>query len=94
MLYHRNTLIDLNPKNMKVLVRVDFNVPYSLNPTNLLSDLKILSTIPTIKYLLKNDCSIIVCSHFGRPNGKYVADFAVYTSRHSISAIRDKGTSI
>ena len=75
MLNSRNTLIDFNLKNLKVLVRVDFNVPYSMDPTNLLSDLKILSSIPTINYLLENDCSIIVCSHFGRPEGKYDKDF-------------------
>ena len=54
MLNPRNTLIDFNLKNLKVLVRVDFNVPYSMDPTNLLSDLKILSSIPTINYLLEN----------------------------------------
>jgi len=75
MLNPRNRLIDFNLKNLKVLVRVDFNVPYSMDPTNLLSDLKILSSIPTINYLLENDCSIIVCSHFGRPEGKYDKDF-------------------
>ncbi|MBS58102.1 MAG: phosphoglycerate kinase [Chloroflexi bacterium] len=71
----KNRLIDFDLKNLKVLVRVDFNVPYSMDPTKLLSDLKILSSIPTINYLLDNDCSIIVCSHFGRPKGKYDTDF-------------------
>ncbi|MFL2762176.1 MAG: phosphoglycerate kinase [Dehalococcoidia bacterium] len=75
MLNPKNRLIDFNLKNLKVLIRVDFNVPYSMGPTKLLSDLKILSSIPTINYLLDNDCSIIVCSHFGRPKGKYDKDF-------------------
>ncbi|MBH26571.1 MAG: phosphoglycerate kinase [Chloroflexi bacterium] len=75
MLNPKNRLIDFNLKNLKVLIRVDFNVPYSMGPTKVLSDLKILSSIPTINYLLDNDCSIIVCSHFGRPKGKYDTDF-------------------
>ena len=75
MLNPKNRLIDFILKNLKVLIRVDFNVPYSMGPTKVLSDLKILSSIPTINYLLDNDCSIIVCSHFGRPKGKYDTDF-------------------
>lgn len=52
-------------KNKKVLVRVDFNVPMKNGIIS--DDTKLKAVIPTINYLLENDCKIILISHFGRP---------------------------
>ena len=35
-------------------------------------DSRITQTLPTIKYLLKQKASIVMCSHLGRPEGKVV----------------------
>ena len=53
------------PKNLKVLVRVDFNVPIKNN--FVVDDSRILLCIPTIKLLLENNNAIILISHLGRP---------------------------
>lgn len=57
---------DLN--NKKVLLRVDLNLPIS---DGKVTDLTRLNEIePTVKYLLKQNAKIALCSHFGRPDGQ------------------------
>ena len=67
MLFNKKTVRDVELKNKRVLMRVDFNVPIYKN--NILDDIRIRSTIPTIKYVLDKDASIILLSHLGRPSG-------------------------
>lgn len=61
---------DIDVAGKKVLVRVDFNVPVD-DKNNIIDDTRIVAAIPTIKYLINNNAKIILCSHFGRPNGVY-----------------------
>ncbi len=65
------TLKDFNFKNKRVLVRCDFNVPLS-EKGEILDDLKIKATIPTIEYLIEKGAKLILMSHLGRPEGKVV----------------------
>ena len=55
-----------------VLLRVDFNVPFKPNTTEISDDSRIRASLPTIRYLLELNCLIVVCSHLGRPNGSVV----------------------
>lgn len=62
------TIRDLNVKNKKVLVGVDYNVPVS---SGIVGDpLRIEASFETIRYLLDHNCSLILISHLGRPGGK------------------------
>ncbi len=54
-------------KGKKVFVRVDFNV--SINNGSVGEDYRIRMTIPTIEYLTKRSCKVIIASHLGRPKG-------------------------
>ena len=59
------TLKDLDIEGKKVLVRVDFNVPIKEGKIWDITRLK--ASIPTIEYLIKNKCKLILMSHLGRP---------------------------
>jgi len=52
--------------NKTVLLRLDLNVP--IQDGKIQSDFRIIKSVPTILHLLKNDNSIIILSHLGRPN--------------------------
>jgi len=62
------TLKDFNFNGKRVLVRCDFQVPVN-EQGEILNDFKIISAIPTIEYLIKEDAKIILMSHW-KPEGE------------------------
>lgn len=63
------TIDQINCNNKKVLIRCDFNVPLDEN-LNITDDRRIQSSLKTIRKVLKDGGSAILCSHLGRPKGQ------------------------
>ena len=63
------SLNDINFKNKKALIRVDFNVPLDKN-YHVTDNTRILAAKPTIEKVLDDGGSVILMSHLGRPKGK------------------------
>ena len=66
------TINDLDVRDKRVLVRVDYNVPMEeKNGEMIINDVtRIKETLPTLALLVENGARIILASHLGRPNGK------------------------
>ena len=73
---NKKTVKDIDLKGKKVLVRCDFNVPMD-EQRNITDNTRIVAALPTIKYLLDNNCAIILCSHLGRPKGEFKPEFSL-----------------
>jgi phosphoglycerate kinase len=61
---------DLDLKNKRLFIRVDFNVPLAPGGQEISSDKRIKASLPTIKYALEQGAGLVLASHLGRPKGK------------------------
>lgn len=73
--FYKKTVRDIDISGKRVLVRVDYNVP--IEDGKVVSDYRITQSLPTIKYLIENNCKIILISHLGRPDGKPNAKYSL-----------------
>lgn len=64
----KKTVRDVDVTGKKVLVRCDFNVP--MKDGAITDDFRIVSALPTIKYLVENKAAVILMSHMGKPKGE------------------------
>lgn len=79
---------NLSFQNKKVLIRVDFNVPVD-KQYHITDDTRIQAALPTLNHILSNGGSLIILSHFGRPDEKFKPDGSVdverFTQRHLLA---------
>ena len=83
---NKKTVKDIDLKGKKVFVRCDFNVPMDENKV-ITDNRRIVAALPTIKYLLENDCKIILASHLGRPKGEFKPEFSLEPVAKEISRL-------
>ena len=72
----KKSVRDIDLKGKKVFVRCDFNVPMDENQ-NITDNRRIVAALPTIKYLIEQNCKIILASHLGRPKGEVKPEFSL-----------------
>ena len=86
---NKKTVKDIDLKGKKVLVRCDFNVPMD-EERNITDNTRIVAALPTIKYLLEENCAVILCSHLGRPKGEFKPEFSLKPVAKELSKLLDK----
>ncbi len=83
------TVKELDLRNKRVLIRVDFNVP--LKDGVVTDDTRIVSALDTVRYILEQEgSSLIVMSHFGRPKGKKSEEFSMAPIARKFSELLGK----
>ena len=70
------TLKDLDLRDKRVFLRVDFNVPLD-DKGKIRDDTRIKAVLPTLNYLFEQEAKVIIASHFGRPKGKHDPKFSL-----------------
>ena len=79
-------LKDQDLSNKNVVVRLDLNVP--IQEKQIIDSTRIISSIPTIKYLVDKNCKVLLTSHLGRPEeGKFDQDFSMSPVAKKLSEI-------
>ncbi len=85
----KKSIADVNCKDKRCLVRVDFNVPLDDNK-KVTDDNRIISALPTIKYLLENNAKVILMSHLGRPKGAVNMKYSLAPAAERLSQLLGK----
>ncbi len=80
------TVDDVELKDKKVLVRVDFNVPMS-SDLKISDDKRIVEALPTIRTILNAGGSVILMSHLGRPKGQPNPEFSLQPVANHLSIL-------
>ena len=79
----------LNLNGKRVLIRVDYNVPFDDNQ-NITDDTRIKATLRTLEFCVNNGAKIILMSHVGRPKGQVVPTMSLKPVAVKLSEILGK----
>ncbi len=83
------SISDLDLKNKRVFIRVDFNVP--IKNGAITDDTRIRASLPTIRYALEHGAALVVlASHLGRPKGKPNPEFTLKPVAEHLSKLLNR----
>lgn len=69
MSFWKKTIREYDLQGKRVLVRADYNVPVENGKIS--DDYRIEQSLPTLNFLLEQGCSVVICSHMGRPENTH-----------------------
>ena len=82
----KKSVRDVDLKNKAVLMRVDYSLPFDING-EIADDRRVRESIPSIQYLLEQNCKIVLISHSGRPKGQYSKDLSLLPAANRLSEL-------
>jgi phosphoglycerate kinase len=82
---NKKTVKDIDLKNKRVFLRVDFNVPMADGKVT--DDKRIRAALPTIQYCLDQGASLLLASHLGRPKGGPDPEFSLRAAAEVLSTL-------
>ncbi|HTL11831.1 MAG TPA: phosphoglycerate kinase [Bdellovibrionota bacterium] len=77
---------DLDLKNQRVFIRVDFNVPIS-DAGEVEDDNRICEALPTIRHAIEQRAKVILGSHLGRPKAKPEPKYSLEPVAHHLAKL-------
>jgi phosphoglycerate kinase len=81
---------ELDLRNKRVFMRVDFNVPLAPGGKEITSDKRIKASLPSIQYALDHGAALILASHLGRPKGKPNPEMSLALCAERLAALLKK----
>lgn len=88
----KKSVKDIDVRGKKVIVRCDFNVP--MKDGVITDDIRIVSALPTIKYLIDNNAKVILMSHLGRPDKCYDAKYSLKPVAEKLSKLLNQNVAL
>ncbi len=90
----KRSIRDIDLAGRRVFLRVDYNV--QVDDGQVIDDMRLRESLPTIAYLRQAGASVILCSHRGRPRGQVVENLrnvpvATHLSRLIETPVRSVG---
>ncbi len=73
---NKQTIEDIALHGKRVIIRADLNVPLD-DSLQITDDSRIRATLPTINRAVDEGAKVILCSHLGRPKGKFDPKFSL-----------------
>ena len=73
----KKNLRDIDVSGKRVLLRSDLNVPFTDDGMEIANANRIVESLPTVRYLVQNNATVVICSHLGRPKGQRIKDFTL-----------------
>lgn len=79
-----------NLRGKRVLLRLDLNVPLEKGQVTSEGDRRLIRSLPTLKYLIKEKAKVIIVAHLGRPKGKRDDKFSLLPVSNYLSKLLKK----
>ncbi|MBP7462209.1 MAG: phosphoglycerate kinase [Candidatus Delongbacteria bacterium] len=73
----KRTIDQIDLKNKRVLMRVDFNVPLHKTTKAITDDNRIVEALPSIKKVIQSGGKLVLMSHLGKPKGEKNPDYTL-----------------
>jgi len=86
---NKKSVKDVDLKDRRVLMRVDFNVPLD-KELNITNDNRIKAALETVQYIIEQGGKLILMSHLGRPKGQVKPEFSLKPVAVRLSELLDK----